>query len=600
MPCRLLFTLICLAIHALLVGPVAAQTPLTSTGELDKDSERQIAEITRRLSRVVEAKFSSEPIPLAEFLAKLEDQLPKDQKVSLRIDADAFGKNAAEVAKASIEFRLRRKTTLGTILRWTIAFTDSDQELDFRIYPTHFAITTRQHAMYLAAHEIRDLVRDVIPKLRKMGPVVRDVWDGSFDVNSFKAGQEAEFLTKLVMGTLEQDTPAIMVENRNNAQLVIQANYRDHSKIADALNWLRRLADLAVVMNARLLEVDKKLFDQRLAPMFAGSKERPEGRTLARADDSLVKILNKQKVILREEPLKIIPGQSEVFLALYKPFQILGLNKDRRPEISQLGVGFSVKAAISDDRRRLELKITQSVSELIDIKKTKVLDVKTGNEIETEVPNVLNRTLTGSLVIWDRQPIVMPVGYRSADAKKQNRLWVLLAEPAVYIQEEQEYPATGTSIPEPQAEKAPITKRPPSPEKSEKVEQILHAVINHLLTNEEFKGSREYQNHTGQIKFRLVDGEKVAWPDWLHPAVPGFTQVFNSRTDPDNLELNPGRVLDIRLDQFDLSQLKWTDFDTPIEVNFHNPAFMRGLSVHYVPKREGERWTVEMYGAHSP
>ena len=35
---------------------------------------------------------------------------------------------------------------------------------------------------------------------------------------------------------------------------------------------------------------------------------------------------------------------------------------------------------------------------------------------------MVTRKLTGQMVINDMQPIVMPVGYRSADAKKQNRL----------------------------------------------------------------------------------------------------------------------------------------------------------------------------------
>jgi hypothetical protein len=369
------------------------------------------------------------------------------------------------------------------------------------------------------------------------------------------------------------------------------------------LHILRRLADLAVVMNARLIEVDKQIFDQHLAPLFVGSAEKPEGPGLARADDNLIKLLNKQKVILREEQIKVCPGQSEVFLSFSKPFRILNTDQDRRPEIIQSGVGFSVKAAISDDRRRLEVKIIQSINDLIEVKKAIVLDVKTGVESETEVPTVLNKTVTGSLIILDGQPIIMPVGYRSAEAKKQNRLWVLLAEPIIYIQEEQDLVRQGLipPFPAPQTANAPNKKKKPvTPERSEKVEQILQALVNDILTSQDLKDYREYQSHLAQKKFRLVDGEKVAWPNWFHPAVTGLTQIPDNENNPDNLELNPAKAFNIRLDKFDLSQLKWEGSDTPIRVFFHNPAYFSGPMVHYAPKREGDRWTVEMQGSHSP
>ncbi len=244
MPCRLVLTFICLASHALLGGPVGAQTPLTSTGELDKKSERKIAEITKRLNQIVETKFSSEPMPLAAFLKKLEEQLPKNQKVSLRIDVDAFGKDAAEVAKTPIKLRLYpTKMSLGTILRYAASKLITDQEIDCRVYPTHYAITTSTNSVYPAAYDVRDLVKETLPKLRKMNatPKLRkmDTPSGnellSFDSKTFKPGKEAESLAQMILETVSRRSVPVDIEIRNNTQLVIRTNHLHHGEIAGVL-----------------------------------------------------------------------------------------------------------------------------------------------------------------------------------------------------------------------------------------------------------------------------------------------------------------------------------------------------------------------------
>ena len=124
------------------------------------------------------------------------------------------------------------------------------------------------------------------------------------------------------------------------------------------------------------------------------------------------------------------------------------------------------------------------------------------------------------------------------------------------------------------------------------------------MTSEDLKDDpRTYENHVTQKKFRLVDGDKIAWPEWFHPTVAGFTRVPPENTDPDDLELNPARVLEIRLDRFNLNQLEWTAFDTPIEVLFYNPAFIRGgggCGALCSNNETAGRWSVEMYGSHQP
>lgn len=587
---------------------VAANALAQELEPLDANSLAKIAEIEKCLQQSIETKHFQNPMPLNKFLAKLEELLPKDKKVSLRIDENAFGKTATKVRETPVVLgEFPHKMSLMTALRFAMSQIPLDNlDVDYRLFPTHFAITTRQHSAYAAVHEIGDHVRNVLPKLKKMGRSFPDGWElgQSVDWSNIKAGKEAEFLARLITSVLPNDTAAVTLEVRNASKLVVHANHSKHRNISNLLMQLSRLADLAVVMHARILEVDRACYDKHIAPLFAASEKHPNGRLLASVDTKLMKMLAGHKVILRDEGLRIVPGPAATFLSLHNLLLYVDPNEVTGFGTLQSGVSFSVEAAVSDDRRRLELKIKQTVAELVDIKKTRALDARTNKEIEIESPNVRRNSLSGSLVIWDGHAIVMPVSYRSPVVKKQDRLWIMLAEPRIYIEEEEEQIRLGNLPPLPDPEEHKMKelppKRPAGPARSEKVEQVLQAIVKDLLTNPELKSYREFKNRAGKMKFRLEDGANVAWPDWFNPTVSGYARDSRDLSDPDDPELNPGHTLVIRLDKFDLSQGKSEIFNTPIVVSFHNPAFIRGLSVYFALKRDRNRWDVEFHGCHSP
>jgi hypothetical protein len=99
-----------------------------------------------------------------------------------------------------------------------------------------------------------------------------------------------------------------------------------------------------------------------------------------------------------------------------------------------------------------------------------------------------------------------------------------------------------------------------------------------------------------------VDTETLAWPKEFKPETQGH-KLVEARRDPFG---NQRKVLGIRLDKFDLKQKKVDLLDTPIEICLFNTggtangAVIGGCSVYYVPKRVGDRWTVECYGTLDP
>src|SRR5262249_43774488 len=141
----------------------------------------------------------------------------------------------------------------------------------------------------------------------------------------------------------------------------------------------------------------------------------------------LFKKIIRQKMMLESEEMKIPERQSVVFISRQSIFQYAAepsliptqppadqpkkeMKKVTDSDIE--GVVFEVTARISSDRRFIQAQVTQNVSQLIRIEKSKQRNPFTGDEIEIELPDVRKSTLTGTIRLADAHPILMHVEYR--------------------------------------------------------------------------------------------------------------------------------------------------------------------------------------------
>src|SRR5438067_10218399 len=141
---------------------ILALVPFLTAQPADKPDDA--LQRTQRLldEELIESKHFRQEVPLAKFLTDLEARLPKEKKLSLRLDEDAFGGKAAEVAATPMLLPASpAKTTLRAVLE--IALTRIKTKADYRIGPREVAITTPPRALYTARYDIRDLVEK--PKL---------------------------------------------------------------------------------------------------------------------------------------------------------------------------------------------------------------------------------------------------------------------------------------------------------------------------------------------------------------------------------------------------------------------------------------------------
>jgi hypothetical protein len=592
-----------LFVAVLVVAPVGTAFAQDKPAKPATKEEQAIARVRAVLGNRITTKGLDEEMPLAKLLAALEAKLPEGKKITLRIDEEGFGKQYAKIAAFPIVVPIVTNVSLRAVLRKVLNQVAGVEEVDFGIRPSGVVITRPRLAAHKVVYDVRDVVRQmpIPPPDRQEDPaqVYPDV------APTDRPGMLVHLLTELVdMRSWET------IEIHNGARLVVVASPDRHDEVADLLESLRRMADTAVVMNARLYEVDRAFFTKQVAPLFATDKRSKDSPAVVRIEGPLFKRITEQKLLLEGDDGKIRPHQVETFLSRHSVFRYAagpqpGQEGPARTRSGMAGVSFEVRPLVSPDRRFLRLKITQHVAQLVRIDKTKVLDAASGKEVEVESPNLRKTTVTGTVDIPDGGAVLMPVDCRPGAKEDADKVWLLVARPFIWIEEEErERRRTGGGVTTPQSvwdsdvpkdeeEKPTPTKPLPS---TEEVKQVLQAVVTDVLTNPDVKDSREFYGTSADKTFALVDTEKLGWPKEFNPATSGYALV----KPPLNPFENPRRILGIRIDKFDLKQTKWGIHDAPIEVCVFNAggtangSVIGGCTLYYIPKRVGKRWTVEL------
>jgi len=576
----------------------------------DKSTDPEIAAQQRRAQiqkiltdTVIDTKDLRGEMPLAKFLVALEAKMPEGNKISLRIDEEAFGKWRSELASASVMCPLQEKVSVATVLRRVLSQVSKVAEVDYAFRPAGVVLTQPR----LAAHEVVYDVRALEQQMPLLLPELESQSPGLY--KGVKATDGPALLVRFLMNGIAMQ-PWETVQLSNGGRLAVFASPLRHEEFVDLMDALRQISDTAVVMNARLYEVDRQFFTKHVAPLFSRDDDSEERRVVIPIDGSLFKTIARQKQLLASEDNKIRPHQEARFLSRQSVYRYAaGPHPTEKGQTmtgtGMAGVTFTVRPLVSADRRHMRLEIAQEAAQLVGIDKIMALDGASGKETEIESPNVRTSSASGAVQIADGFPILMPVNYRPPGEGNKDKVWLLMARPFIWIGEEVKEIRQGGGDLSPQSvwdseipkkEKPAAAKPLPS---THQVKDILQAVITDVLTNPNLKNERQFYGTATDKTVALVDQEKLGWPKGFRPDTHGYKLV----EAPEDPFANPRRVLGIRLDKFDLKQRKSDLFDTPITVCLFNAggtangAVTNGCFVYYLPNRVGKRWTVEYAGA---
>jgi len=279
-------------------------------------------------------------------------------------------------------------------------------------------------------------IGDVLPQIQSLLPDLKRLFGEPSRSPQSNDG------AALLIGYLTNAVPLRSWETiqiQNGRKLAILASPTRHEEIDGLVRALHRLSDVAVVMNARLYEVDRAFFTKQVAPLFPQDKSVEERPALVPIDSTVLKAITQQKCLLKSEDNKIRPRQTASFLSQQSVVRFAAgphpTNNDQAlMETALTGVSFEVRPLVSPDRRYLRLQIGQQVVQVVGIDKVKTLDGPSGKEVER--PNLRKASLTATIEIPDGLPILMPVAYRPPGKDNADKVWLLVARPFIWIEEE--------------------------------------------------------------------------------------------------------------------------------------------------------------------
>jgi hypothetical protein len=116
--------------------------------------------------------------------------------------------------------------------------------------------------------------------------------------------------------------------------------------------------------------------------------------------------------------------------------------KKGQKEVSFAYPGFSlaISPVVTSDRRATHIKLTQKVTQLLEWQKVNVLEIQPDQDfkqVSFEVPVLQESTFTSNLTVFDSWPVVATIQWQSPEAKKNDRVLVVLFTARILIEEEE-------------------------------------------------------------------------------------------------------------------------------------------------------------------
>src|SRR5262245_34910569 len=365
---RLAIAWVLVSVGALMMPPRSeAQKPV----EPDKKQQEAIQRIQKLLDEVrIETKDFQKEMPLVRFLEAVEKQIPKDKKLSLRVDKKAFGDKYDDVAATPVVLRKGPKTMN---LTWVLldVICNSKTKIDYRVGINEVTITTPALALYTATHDIRELIEKPEALLAALaghwtrGVPRPDAIAEVLRVRDADPAQRVPAVIKwLISGTdcfnkcgivLNEDAVQVL----NGTRLVIRGNAATHAEIARLLGMLR--GDMSVIVQTKLYEVDEKFYKRvvnakrlSLEDLDKMEQEFLEGAPDKKPRVSLHDLLAKQKLIQEGDKVTVDNGQRAALLSSHQIVTCLPSPEqlakgDEARQVVLEGVSFSAEIRASDD-----------------------------------------------------------------------------------------------------------------------------------------------------------------------------------------------------------------------------------------------------------
>ena len=249
-------------------------------------------------------------------------------------------------------------------------------------------------------------------------------------------------LDRLLRTLRQLVAPTLAIEVINGRRLVIRARPSQHDEIESLLNALRRLCDVAVVMNAEVYAIDATFYQQRLEPMLRGP------RLAVTIGGKLAEEVRQGAFLHKGEAERLRQARSSLVVSWSRPSAI------KAPDGEQfLHEGYSchVTPIVSADRRYIRLSFRCKSARIEKVASAEPRPAKTSEPAAKEDLALVfsspqptpcepraalaSRSNEGAIEVMDGAWLLMNLDY---PAPRPNQRLVLLARPILLIQEEEQ------------------------------------------------------------------------------------------------------------------------------------------------------------------
>ncbi len=513
----------------------------------------------------VDTRGLTKKMSLGEFLRAIEAKTTGRNKLSISLDASGLGKDASRVAAAKVQCKgLSDKAKISMLVRYAvrIAADEIGSDLDCAIRKEGVVITWPRLATYTAVYNL--------PKtLGKMPLYISDSISIFPDREHKTKCDTFSDLSRILTTTISLP-PWESVRLVNGTQLVVNASVERQEYFVDLLDQLRRLADRSLIMNARVIEVEKEFFDRHIAAMFAKNPAGGEPPEVVLVPAPLFKMLAERKPLIASDDVKLLRGRESVFLSEYWPVRTASGSGFTEPAVE----GFAVRVCFqfTADARYIRLRLTRNIDRLVGMNKQQV-EIPGQHRHAVETPNVKRSTASGKIQIPDSAPILMRCDYRPLCESSKQTVRLILARPYIWIGSEMAEGGVKSVSAESNAVwsaqipgyvKSEIATE--SVPKNDAPKELVQALLSDILTNPELKGLRDFYGTPDSKKLVLDRRGVVAWQNGIKPDTNGF-ELVESKPEP---FANRPRVLGVRLGQFEIEPTDLKDGSGIAEIAFFN------------------------------
>lgn len=295
------------------------------------------------------------------------------------------------------------------------------------------------------------------PDPKKPDPLVTKVYDlkpilGEKGKASGIADADAVIkliLDHLPVGELKPGTDGPQIVERDGRTLVVRVPAAVQREVADLLEAVKRLGDLAVDVKAEVVELDAAALDKlaKALPkdgrgkvgspvLFATGEEAEEKAPAAAKALAEVNELLAAGRLVQKSDARFVNGAEATVSARHAVVtfhpQVVNQKPEGPPQFVKEGFKLVGLPVVSADRRFVRFKLTEQ-SVAVSGMKVRELGELNGRKLVAQSPELEDLGASGSAVVADGGTLL----YRLAYAPK-GKVWVVLLRPSIFVREEED------------------------------------------------------------------------------------------------------------------------------------------------------------------